>query len=162
MKKSFYLFAILFVALSFVACSSDDEEENNVSLSENSEFLYGEWQSTSRKARIVSKSDGSVDEWNEADTTWGLLFASNGIGAITEFMTSDGFPSKSSEYDAYTWNITGGNSIQAYIPVWRETRNGTVLKLTNNELTLRVTVNSKYEEGWYETYYRKVKDYQVE
>ncbi|MCR4773564.1 MAG: hypothetical protein K5854_04325 [Prevotella sp.] len=160
MKKLLVLFASFLMLFTFVACGGDDDNGvPNMQDSSNKELLYGEWQSTSRKGNVVSKKDGSVDKWNEADNTWGLLLTSDGVGAITEYMKSSGFPLDKSKFQAMTWKVYGSNSFEEYIPVWRETRKGTIVSLSNTSLVLRIVVDDTYESGWYETNYVKVKDY---
>ena len=106
MKKLFFCAAALFAAISFAACSDDDDETN---LTATPETIAGTWQITYEEG--VAIYDGEEETWSENYPDedgwyWTLAFDKNGTCIDTDYETGD------DPYSIrYTYSISGSTLI---------------------------------------------------
>jgi hypothetical protein len=140
--KLFCLLGCMLLALGFISCSSDDDEELN-------NDLVGCWLLIGDEG--WEKEDGEiVDEWDEPDSdNIYIYFYENGTGAQREY-----------GYDwQFTWSV---NSNKLTITAYGTTGTGTIKTL--NSTTLVVESQEKYTTDGvaYESYsketYRRVEE----
>ena len=153
MKKLFLIVAALFVAVSFSACSDDDEKDGNI----NSELIVGKWQ----LVREVGYSSKDGVKYDEVDDTY---------TADNQFLVFNA--------DGTALNIHDGNQYMFYYKIEsniysdRENSNDswendsdhpsetTIKKLTESELVMNdhreyTEQGSKYIDSYTDYYIRK-------
>ena len=152
MKKLFLIVAALFVAVSFLACSDDDDKDLSI---------VGTWQITLDEG-WASFSDGTRDEWStvypdasDGNSYWTYTFDENG-GCIRE-SHADYHDSNSDYTDECIYSISGN-----VLTIKGKTDSelsmvGTIKELTENQLIIfskGEDADQKYEQT---QTYRKVK-----
>lgn len=127
--KTFRLFAALMMAVVCVglsSCSKDDDEKIG-----SSDDLVGKWELTWTKGWELN-SDGTKDEWDEADDGEFLIFKNDGTGYVTSGESG-------ATIYPYTWKFENNNFSWNYIS------SGTtkIIKLNSESLVLEITRDSQ-------------------
>ena len=139
MKKLFFCAAALLAAISFSACS--DDEEPNLPIAPGT--IAGTWQITHEKGYCIyddgeesGKETWSDDYPDEDGYYWTLTFDQNGTYVKTEYHSGKSY----SEY--YTYSISGNKFTLTYPDVVEECE---IKKLTESQLVLVSTYKGETE-----------------
>ena len=133
---------LMFAAVNFSACSSDDDEPGS------SSELIGLWESVSQKG--WEKENGKIEyEWDEKDNDYRVQFNSDG--------TWEGFEYYEGEWDLCdtgTWEYKGGKLYMTYDDEDEDEATDilNVKELTSSRLAVEVSWREEYEGVIYETY----------
>lgn len=133
MKKLFFFAAALFAAVSFSACSDDDD---NI----NPNQIIGTWQITLDEGWAIY-SDGSRDDWSDTypdasdgNYYWTYTFKEDGI-CVQESHAD--YHNPGDDYtDEYNYSISGNTLTMKGKTDSELTFTGTIKELTSNKLVL--------------------------
>ena len=141
MKKLFFCAAALLAAISFSACSEDDEP--NLPIAPGT--IAGTWQITHEKGYCIyddgeesGKETWSDDYPDEDGYYWTLTFDKNGACVKTEYDSGKSYSAH------YTYSISG-NKITVKDMQYQESETCEIKKLTESQLVLVNTYEGETE-----------------
>ena len=130
---------LMFAAVNFSACSSDDDEPGS------SSDLIGLWESISQKG--WEKENGKIEyEWDEKDSSYRIQFNSDGSWEDFEY-----YEGEWDLCDTGTWEYKGGKLYLSYDDEDYEEL-ALVKELTSSRLVVEASSKEEYEGVTYEYY----------
>ncbi|WP_297806819.1 lipocalin family protein [uncultured Alistipes sp.] len=130
MKKLLFFAAALFAAVSFSACSDDDNFDAG--------SIVGTWKYVREVGYEISH--GEREDYDETINHQMLYtFNENGSGKLSEYGSDD---------NTFTWSMSGGNQLTiSFTDEIDRARTYTIVKLTSSEMQLFYHIKALDEHG---------------